>query len=98
MCTSFSGKFLHQFCCYSVLCIGTVQYSTGAELGVCVVYWYSTVQYRSRVRCVCCVLVQYSTGAELGVCVLCIGTVQYRSRVRCVCCVLVQYSTVQEQS
>ena len=30
-----------------VLCIGTVQYSTGAELGVCVVYWCSTVQEQS---------------------------------------------------
>ena len=55
-----------------------------------------TVQYRSRVRCVCCVLVQYSTGAELGVFV-CVGTVQYRSRVRCVCvCELVQYCTGAE--
>ena len=38
------------------VCCVLVQYSTGAELGVCVVYSYSTVQY--------------STGAELGVCVV----------------------------
>ena len=30
-----------------VLCIRTVQYSTGAELGVCIVYSYSTVQEQS---------------------------------------------------
>ena len=62
-----------------VLCIGTVQYSTGAELGVFVCV--GTVQYRSRVRCVCCVLVQYSTGAELGVfvCVNWYSTVQEQS-------------------
>ena len=56
-----------------------------------------TVQYRSRVRCVCCVLVQYSTGAELGVFV-CVGTVQYSTGAELGVCVVYWYSTVQEQS